>query len=428
MLNFLVCGIIFWVYAYSIFKKDKIFYPSVIFSFMWGAACLYTSAILGGYGDNLYLKEYYVFKHMNVYIVYFTIVVMAAFLLAHLWGRRQMSINMVMDMGFIERILSKYHWIMWVNFFGGLLRMAVMINLVGFDSVMDYRVAANSMMMTSSTSVAGIIFKLTAYVQMLSNFYVALYGLRTGFGKLNLKQTIAMFILYSPTQMATGGRLFILYFILYFFGAFLLGRGLSMKYGRKKLLEKNEKRVLIIVFSALFALIGLIAMLRSGGVGKDKENLIDKFAYITEGILATEYIMDYFPVGTYPLDLGQNSLTGSFTDQYLSFRRYLQQTKMSAIVICFFTRAYIDFGYWGTLVYIFLFAFLGELISLNCLKQITLIKFCVFIVILKMFYESVIASSVSDNIPSIELIILFLIFYKVLFGRFQPYSHLLKQK
>lgn len=428
MLNFLVCGIIFWVYAYSIFKKDKIFYPSVIFSFMWGAACLYTSAILGGYGDNLYLKEYYVFKHMNVYIVYFTIVVMAAFLLAHLWGRRQMSINMVMDMGFIERILSKYHWIMWVNFFGGLLRMAVMINLVGFDSVMDYRIAANSMMMTSSTSVAGIIFKLTAYVQMLSNFYVALYGLRTGFGKLNLKQTIVMFILYSPTQMATGGRLFILYFILYFFGAFLLGRGLSMKYGRKKLLDAKEKRVIIIVFSVLMILVGLIAMLRSGGVSKDNENLIDKFAYITEGLLATEYIMDYYPEGTFHLDLGQNSLLGSYTNQYLSFRRYLNDTKMSSIVTCFFTSAYVDFGYYGTLIYTFLFALLGELISIYCLKRITLINFFIFILILKMFYESVIASSISANIPSIELIILFIIFYKALFGRFQTYSrHMIPQ-
>lgn len=420
MLNFLVCGIIFWIYAYSTFRRDKIFYPSIIFSFMWGAACLYTAAILGGYGDNLYLKEYYVFKHMNVYIVYFTIVVMAAFLMVHSCRRRQrMSINMVMDIDFVERVLSKYHWIMWVNFFGGLLRMAVMINLVGFDSVMDYRVAANSMMMTSSASVAGIIFKLTAYVQMLSNFYIALYGLRIGFGKLNLKQTVGIFILYSPTQMATGGRLFILYFILYFFGAFLLGRGLSMQYGRRKLLDAKEKRVIIIVFSVLMILVGLIAMLRSGGVSKDKENLIDKFAYITEGLLATEYIMDYYPEGTFHLDLGKNSLAGSLTDQYLSFRGYLQQTKMSSVIICFFTRAYLDFGYWGTLVYIFLFAFLGESISIYCLKRITLIKFFIFIVILKMFYESVIASSISDNIPSIELIILFFIFYNILFGRLQ---------
>ena len=101
---------------------------------------------------------------------------------------------------------------------------------------------------------------------------------------------------------------------------------------------------------------------------------------------------------------------------------------MSSIVTCFFTSAYVDFGYYGTLIYTFLFALLGELISIYCLKRITLINFFIFILILKMFYESVIASSISANIPSIELIILFIIFYKALFGRFQTYSrHMIPQ-
>lgn len=98
--------------------------------------------------------------------------------------------------------------------------MAVMISSVGVDSIMDYRLAANAMMMTSSLSVAGIIFKITAYVQMLANFYVGLYGLKTGIETLNFRKILGIFILYAPTQMATGGRLFILYFILFFLGRF----------------------------------------------------------------------------------------------------------------------------------------------------------------------------------------------------------------
>lgn len=38
-------------------------------------------------------------------------------------------------------------------------------------------------------------------------------------------------------------------------------------------------------------------------------------------------------------------------------------------------------------------------------------------VVLKMFYESVMASSIPDNIPNYELIILFAIFYNRIFGR-----------
>lgn len=40
-------------------------------------------------------------------------------------------------------------------------------------------------------------------------------------------------------------------------------------------------------------------------------------------------------------------------------------------------------------------------------------------VILKMFYESVMTPSIGANIPNYELIILFLLFYKLLFGKIQ---------
>lgn len=90
---------------------------------------------------------------------------------------------------------------------------------------------------------------------------------------------------------------------------------------------------------------------------------------------------------------------------------------MSASVVCIYTRAYLDFGYWGTLVFLFIVAFLGEYISLRCLGNMTLINFFIVMVVLKMFYESVMASSIPDNIPNYELIILFAIFYNRIFGR-----------
>lgn len=63
-----------------------------------------------------------------------------------------------------------------------------MLSTVGFDNMMDYRLAANIMMMTSSLSFAGIVFKLTAYIQMFANFYISLSGLKTGFEYLDLKR------------------------------------------------------------------------------------------------------------------------------------------------------------------------------------------------------------------------------------------------
>lgn len=417
MVTFLVCGLIFWFYAYVKFRQEKILYPSVIFSFMWGAAYLYTAAILGGYGENLYLKEYYNFKYIDTYVIYVTIVTLSGFAIAHYFRRSSCyGVNLRMSESFIDNILLKYKWILWLNFVGGLMRIAIMLSTVGFDNMMDYRLAANAMMMTSSLSFQGIIFKLTAYIQMLANFYIALCGLKAGLEYLDFKKVLFLFALYAPNQMATGGRLFILYFILFFFGAFIIGRGLSVKEESRRLLENYEKRILVIAFAGLISLVGIIAMLRSGSINGSKENTLDKLAYVTEGMLCTEYLMRYYPPGTFQLDKGENT-TGTLSKQYLSFRRHLNHTKMSASVVCIYTRAYLDFGYWGTLAFLFFVALLGEYISLRCLGNMTLMNFFILIVILKIFYESVMASSIPDNIPNYELIILFAIFYNRIFGK-----------
>lgn len=416
-MNFLICGLLFWLYAYIKFMRTKIFYPSIIFSFMWGGACIYLAAILNGYGKNLFLKEYYIFHHMDGYVVFFTIATLFGIFLAHMFKKND-RVNLRMDHDFIDRILHAYKWVMWINFFGGILRMAVMINTVGMNNMMDYRLAANAMMMSSSFTFAGIVFKLTAYIQMLANFYVGLYGLKTGFENLNFKKTLGIFILYAPTQMATGGRLFILYFILFFFGAFLLGRGIAMREQGRKFLKFAEKRVLIFAFAGLLGLIVIIAMLRGGGVYEDKETTLEKFSYITEGVLATEYLMEYYPKDTYKLDYGKNTM-GSLSEQYLKFRGYLLNTKMSSIVVCIFTGLYLDFGYWGSIFMMFLFVFVAELLSLRALNKMNLLNFCIYMLILKMLYESVMTPSISANIANLELVVFFALFYKSLFGRFE---------
>lgn len=226
-----------------------------------------------------------------------------------------------------------------------------------------------------------------------------------------------MFILYSPTQMATGGRLFILYFIIFFFGAFFLGRGLAIKIQHRKFFESSEKKAIIYSFIGLLGLVALIAMSR----GESDENAFDKFSYITEGMLATEYLMQYYPPGTYQMEYGTNTFIG-MSEQYYTFRGFLKTTKMDSIVTCIFTPMYMDFGYWGSIAAIFIIALFAESLALHCLSKLTFINFCIYMLILKIFYESVIARSISDNIPNYELIIIFIIFYRFLFGKFDSRS------
>lgn len=387
---------------------------------MWGLSCIYTAAILGGYGENLFLKDEYVYKYMDTYIIYFTIASLLGFFIAHkMYGKRGVHLKYSLD--FVDRILSKYKFIMWVNFFGGILRIFLMISLVGFslDNVMNYRLAANEMM-NSGSGFIGLVFRSTAYIQMLANFYVALYGFRAGFGKLNFKSILILFILYAPTQMATGGRLFVLYFIIFLFGSFFLSRGISMKMEVRKWILPEEKWTITLIFVALMSLVAIIGMSRAVEHGRyvGNESFVEKISYITEGMLVTEYSMEYFPDGSFQHSNGVETIVGG-TSNYLQFRGYLNETKMSSAVISLILPLYLDFGYWGSLVVIFIFALFIESLSLCFLAKLTIIRFLMVATLLKICYESVLSNPINGNIPVYELIILFVLFYKPIFGRLE---------
>lgn len=420
MLNFLICGIAFLTFAWIKFSK-RIFYPSVVFSLMWGINCIYTAAILGGFGENLFLKEEYVYKHMDTYIIYFTIASLLGFSIAHkIFGKRGVHLKFSLD--FVDRILSKYKFIMWVNFFGGILRIVLMISLVGFslDNVMSYRLAANEMM-NSGSGYVGLVFRLTNYIQLLANFYVALYGLRAGFGKLYFKKIITIFILYAPTQMATGGRLFVLYFIIFFFGSFLLSRGISMKVTVRKWIMPEEKKVIKFMFIILLSIVAIIGMSRTFEKGKyvGKESFVEKFSYITEGTLLTEHCMQYYPDGSFQQSNGIHTLKG-MTNNYLQLKSDLSRTtRLSSVVICIILPLYLDFGYWGSLIVWFLIALFIESFSLRLLRKLTIIRFLIVATLLKICYESVMSNPINGNIPVFQLLFLFALFYKPLLGRLE---------
>lgn len=417
MASFLISGVALLLYSGIKFYRSKIFYPSVIFSFMWGMACVMTTLILGGAFEHLYLADYYSFKYIDRYILWFTAISLFAFWFAHR-VRPGNEVNLDFNLQFIDAVVDKYKWIMWLNFFGGILRIILMINLVGFDSVMDYRVAANNMMNTGFGTV-GLIFRITSYIQMLANFYVAICGFKTGFESLDLKKTLILFILYAPTQMATGGRLFILYFILFFIGSFLLGRGVAMKFNDRILLEKEEKKVLSIISIGFLTLVAIIAMARAGNtVNHETESAFAKFTYISEGMLETEHYMRFDPPETHVPDYGKHLFTGKSFD-HLQYRGYLQMTYMSSIVISIMTPLYTSFGFYGSIFVWGAIAFILELIAIMCLRRLSIIRFFVFLTILKIMYETVIASPIPGNIPVYELIILFMVFYKPIFGNIE---------
>lgn len=413
MLSFLVCGLVLLLYAYRRFAKTKVLYPSVMFSVMWGFNFLFTIIILNGLIDNLYLEGYYDYKYIDTYIWYFTAVSLGAFSFAHSFYKGN-TINASFSLDGLTLILNKYRWIIWINFIGGILRIILLVNTIGLDSVMEYRLAAEHAMNTG-LGMIGWVFRITSYIVLLANFYVAVAGLKAGMTKLEFKPTIILFFLYAPTQLATGGRLFILYFILFFFGAFVLGRGMKVKKAHTKFLFNSERRAILFTLLGCFVLIPVIAMARYDNKSAEgKEGAFAKFSYITEGTLATEVYMQYSEQKNLKEDNGA-ALVGINSDSNRSFRAYLLTTRMGSTVLCVITPLYMGFGKAGSLVVWFIMAFLCELFSLICLRRLTIIKFFIFMTLLKFMYESILVGSLTLYYPIIELLILLKLFEKYIF-------------
>lgn len=423
MYTFLICGIVLLLYAWMRFKR-RVFYPSVIFCFMWGMNCIFHYLIYIGYINPLTAVESFNYSYMNTYIIYFVIATIVGFSLAHLMhDDNNIHINISMD--FMDRILKQYKWVMWLNFFGGLLRIFAMVSLIGFSfyNIIDYRVAANNMMAYSQGGFVGWTFRLTAYINMLAVMYVSLAGLKSGLSQLNMKDTLKMFILFAPVQLATGGRLFILIFVIFYFGSFALGRGISMHTLSRKWLQSSERRALINMLIIILPLVVAITLVRGDGgvanLSQHEGSFLDPFSYISDGTMTTDKCMDFFSGGNQLNPAGGSTTFLGSSDPEYQFRAYKHTTIFSSSVYTVIVPLFLDFGYWGSIVIWAILAFIIETIALKNLSKMNLLRFVIYAMLLKMCYESVMANPFAGNIPFFELIILFAIFYKHIFGKLE---------
>lgn len=420
MWTFFICGIVLLLYAWIRFKK-RVFYPSIVFCFMWGMNCFMHFLIYAGYINPLTDISTFEYIYMDKYIIYFTVVSIIGFSLAHAIYRKQKN-NFKIDSILIDSILNKYRWIMWLNFYGGIFRIIAMVSVVGFSfsNVLDYRLAANAMMLSFHGGLIGWIFRLTAYINMLGIMYVALSGLRAGFSKLDMNYTIKLFVLFAPVQMATGGRLFILYFIIFYFGSFLLGRGIFKQVTSGKWILNEERKSIMKMMMIMMPLVVAISLARGeggvSGITNYGGSFFDPFSYISDGTMTTDKCMDFFKGGKRltPV-LGTTTFIGT-SEPEIDFRYYKHTSNFSSSVYTMIVPLFLDFGYWGSLIIWAFLAFIIESFALTALSKMTLIRFLIYAMLLKICYESILTNPFASNIPFFELIILLTIFYKPLFG------------
>lgn len=413
--NFLLSGLGLLTYAVISFKIRRLILPSSIFCVLWGIACVFISLIISGYWTSMALYKRYVFVWMNDYILYFTIMSILGFAFSNfLFHNRSIGFSPNLNERLLSAIIHRYRPIMYINFCMGIIRIIIFLSIFGWNDMGDYRVNAEATMRNLS-GIYGLIFRISNYILLLSNFYVCIVGLKHGAYKINYKEMAVTLICFVPVLMSTGGRLWILYIILYYFGSYLIGACLSK---RRFLIPKKDFKKIGAILSCLILSIAVIGEFRQAE-NNDDQKFYDKFSYVTEGVLCSEYCMKFYGGDRSEI---KHNIVSTFQQgvsvPYKKFRRHLaQKTNMSSIINSIIVFLYIDFGYYESLFVWLLICFICESVAFGCLNKMTLNKFFCLVVVLKIFYESILDNSVVSNIPTIELVILFAILGPLLFGK-----------
>lgn len=407
-MELIVAGILLLLYGLHSFLKEKLLFPSVVFGFMWGIAFL-----LCGLVQNkvIYpeMEHFFRFTYINQYGFFFAIVSIIAFKIAHL--RKIDYIYDSITINGLRIILDKYKWIMYLSFSIGIICIVSFIIHFNISSYAEYRI---TFVTTSLPQRLAFIFRLGNWIVMFSSVYVLLLGLYHGKTTVDNKELIQNFILYSTVQMSTGGRLFILYFIIYYLSAFTLGRYSAVE---KSFLSKKELKKLFPFFVILLSLVSIMAIFRSENESFGDGKAMKKYFYITDGIRTTDYCIRRLE-GKFSYDYGYNTFIPVFSDNMLRFRKIMHTSPLGATVYSILVPLYLDFGLFFSLFIWFFMALLIEWISLLTIRHLNIISFIVFLLLNKIMYESVIFNCFSQNYPFIELIIGLYIFRKRIFSMF----------
>ncbi len=300
---------------------------------------------------------------------------------------------------------------MYLTFAFGITRIVMFASSYDIDNLTDYREAFIN---SSLPGVLGLVFRIGNWILLFAEVYLVLLGFYHGKSKMIFMDVVLSFLLFSPMLMSTGGRLFILYYILFYFAPFFLGRACA---NRKQFLDSSERWYFVFIVSALLAMVSIFQILKMGAnFSSDLNAYLSKYLYVTDGIMSLNWCMEAFG-RDFQLDYGTNSFGFEMGHNLLLYRK-LYQYEVGAAVYSILLPLYLDFGYYGSLVVWFIIAFVFEKVAIKNLKNITMIKLLSVVVICKVEYESVIFNSFNNNYPFVELVFLLYVFRGNIFGLF----------
>lgn len=407
-------------------KGKSILLPSTIFAFMWGWTSL--GMVLLVYLNNSSIDKIppsliSIGKYeFNILLVCFV-----AFLTARSVTKNHNFFNLQSLSNNIEipYLVNRLRWILYLFCFLGLIRLGIVLSYTGLNmgSIREHYISTRGGFGVFDTN----LIRIAQYVLQVAIFYVCILGLNAAIHGLNIKQTIKDFFIFMPYQFSFGGRLYIISFFVPFFISYLV---LYFTRPKKFFRNKTEIRKIGTLIGIALVLIVVMQIFKTGKTSNEADvNTGGELFYSTTSYVRMYSLFDELPEESkLKLGLGRN-ISPWFTSPSKEYTKILEgwENSNNPALFCvpsMMPDMYLDFGKNGSYFVYFIIFFLIEYYAIESMRKYTFRNYITY-VLLCMFAFNSVTSSMSENIKSLFVGLIFLYLFTKYYINKITYAHIL---
>ena len=400
---------------YCLKRKIVFFTPIVMFSASWMLSSIMMIFVM--HRDYLRINTIITnFDNIGRIILSFEFFGILGCLMAYVFvGSRQLiGLTEERKCDFLNKahyILSKFFFILILNGILGIFRFIIVFRHGMFSSFAEYRQFAALDLYLSLSWIEKLLFQISNHVYILSGFYIVIFGATLFLeGKWHWRNFIWNFLLFSIPLMSTGGRLWILNFIGYFYSGYFFAYSLD-PLSRS---AKSAIKVMSLMLLIFAVVICAISWMRGEQKFGKENTFMEKLGYVTDGhtmlyvfveLNATNYKNSGFFENTFG---SQENITAFRRDVVPEYFGYVNGLH---------SYLYFDFGLYGMCIVWFFFCIIIEYCAYKLIQMFTPLSLIAASIFIKIMQESIVFNTLKICLPFFGwVIIIYCLFrFKVLY-------------
>ena len=398
-------------------RRYRMLLPSVLHTSIWICTIFLIICQLTGHVVSKQVPDSS-FNHTAPFVLKMMVASVIGFAAAHIFSESATvpESHPTIDANVLEAVLRKFRWLPWFVGVEGLILIIFYWSTFGSDieSFAEYRIMSIT---TEKLGFMGLVQRVSGHVTALGHMYLFLLGYKHGLTGVKVKEFLLYAVLISFTNIAIGGRTWVINAFLPYTISFIFARTFSE--GTKQYTHADIKRIVVIVAMCV-SLFSVIGILRSGN--NYTGNAVDKYLYATDGSRVTNKVIARFPDGTFQYEYGKATLLSNFISSPMraAWRSSIEDNVgLSVTVPSVMPSLYWDFGSTGGPVFWGVICFVVELLCLRLMRTSKLLGIILLGELSYLLFQSPIGNVFTINMPAFEWLLILWFFRKQIFGNIE---------